>query len=59
MDEKIKQAAALDWAMHKRAQQSGLDEIYVTLMYLWMLLIDEIEAAGRYGEYLQISVDTV
>lgn len=59
MDAKIKQAAALDWAMHIRAQQSGLDQVYVTLMDLWMPLIDEIKAAGRYSEYLQISVETV
>lgn len=54
MDAKIKRAAALDWAMHERAWQFGLDDIYTAIMYMWLPLIDEIKAAGRYDEYLKI-----
>lgn len=57
MDAKIKKAAALDWAMHERVRQFGLDDIYIAFLMLWMPLIDEIKAAGRYDEYLKICVD--
>lgn len=57
MDAKIKRAAALDWAMHERARQFGLDDIYTAFLMLWMPLVDEIKAAGWYDEYLKICAD--
>lgn len=56
MDEKIKQAVALNWAMHERAWQFGVDDIYSTYLGLWLPLVEEIKAAGRYDEYLKICV---
>lgn len=59
MENKIKQAAALDWAIQERARQCDLDQIYHSLLELWKVLTDEIKAAGRYDEYLQICFDHV